>query len=158
MLSYTAFTIACPIASLASSTTKVAGYETDAISNAADLYDDVLISGKITTGTTPTVSRTIDVWAWGQLSDVPAYHDVLDGTGSAETFTSENVRNAALELLAQIVVDATSDRAYFFGPRSLARLFGAVPKRWGLFVTHDTVATLNATAGNHEFHGMGIKF
>lgn len=159
MISYTAFTITCDPASLASSTTKVAGVESAAISNVADLFDDVLISGKITTGTTPTVNKTIDVWVYSQIDDTPTYPDVLDGTTSLETLTSENVRNAALVLIASIVVDATSNITYPMAPVSLAAAFGGrVPKRWGLFVVHDTVAALHATAGNHGFAGLGIKY
>lgn len=158
MQSYTHFTISFAIAGLASSTTKLAGFESAAQDNGTALYDEVLVMGRTTTGTTPTVNRTIDIWAWGQMSDTPTYPDVLDGTASAETFTSENVRNAAMELMAQIVVDATSDRTYWFGPRSVAALFGAVPRRWGLFAAQDTGAALNNTAGNHEFIGVGIRF
>lgn len=150
-------TITISLASLASSTTRVAGQESTVVDNSTLLYVDALVSGKVRTGTTPTVNKQIDVWVYAQMNDTPTYPDVFDGTDSAETVTSENVRNAALRLAASIRVDATSDRDYAVAPFSVAALYGGVmPKRWGLFVTHDTVAALNATGGNHEFKFLGI--
>jgi hypothetical protein len=83
-------------------------------------------------------------------SGTPTYPDVLDGTDSAETFTSANVMNSAVRLAASMLVDSTSDRDYFFGPVSVASLFGGVlPKFWGVYVAHDTAVNLNSTGGNH---------
>ncbi len=140
------------LASLASDTNLLAGRESTAVDNTTNQDIDHIVSGMITAGTTPTVSRTIEVWAYASFktaSGTPTYPDVLDGTDSAETITSANVKNAALRLVASIVVDATTDRAYYFAPVSIAGLFGAMPKFWGLFVVHNTVAALNATGGNH---------
>lgn len=135
---------------LGTSNTKVAGRESTAISHTTADPLDYLVGGKITTGTTPTVNKTIDVWVYASIDDTPTYPDVFDGTDSAETVTSENVRNSALKLLTSIVVDATSDRTYWFGPTGIAQLFGGgLPKNHGLFVTHDTAVNLNATASNH---------
>ena len=59
--------------------------------------------------------------------------------------------NAAVRLVASMVVDATSNRSYYFGPVSIANLFGGtLPKFWGVYVAHDTAVALNATAGNHK--------
>jgi hypothetical protein len=139
------------VASLATSSTRTAGRESTAIST-ADPTIDYLVSGKITTGTSPTAGKQIDIWVYGSFNDTPEYADVLDGTDSAETITSENVRNAAMVLLATLVIDSTSDRAYYFGPIGIAQCFGGVlPKTWGLFVAHDTAVNLNSTAGNHVF-------
>lgn len=135
---------------LGTSSTKVAGRESTAISHTTADALDYLVGGKITTGTSPTASKTIDVWLYASIDDTPTYPDVFDGTDSAETVTSENVRNSALKLLASMVVDNTSDRTYWFGPTGIAQLFGgALPKNHGLFVTHDTAVNLNATAANH---------
>lgn len=135
---------------LATSSTKVAGRESTAISHTTADPLDYLVGGKITTGTSPTSAKTIDVWVYASIDDTPTYPDVFDGTDSAETVTSENVRNSALKLLASMVVDNTSDRTYWFGPTGIAQLFGGgLPKNHGLFVTHDTAVNLNATASNH---------
>ncbi|MES2323280.1 MAG: hypothetical protein V4633_13530 [Pseudomonadota bacterium] len=140
------------LASLATSSTLVGGQESTAVDNTTNLDLDHVVSGKIRTGTTPTVSKTIEVWAYASFKTVtgtPTYPDVLDGTDSAETLTSANVKAPMLRNVATMIVDATSDRDYYFAPVSIAALFGAMPKFWGIFVTHDTVAALNATGSNH---------
>ena len=144
------------LASLATGAAGVytAGQESDAVDNTTNADLDHLLSGIITTGTTPTASRVINVYAYANLSSAsgtPAYPDVLDGADSAETFTSANVMNAAVRLVASMTVDSTSNRAYYFGPVSIANLFGgSLPKFWGVYVAHDTAVALNATAGNHK--------
>ncbi len=134
------------LASLATSSTRTAGRESTAVTT-TDPVVGYLIDGKITTGTTPTAGKQIDIWAYRSQNDTPAYPDVIVGTDGARTITSENVRNGALRLMASIVVDATTDRVY---PFQFELVFsGLLPKTWGLFVAHDTVAAFHATAGNH---------
>lgn len=140
------------VASLASDTNLLAGRESTAVDNTTNLDLDHLVSGFITTGTTPTVSTMIEIWAYASYktaTGTPSYPDVFDGTDSAETVTNSGVKYGALRLVASITVAATSNVAYPFAPVSIAQLFGSMPKFWGLFVVHNTVAALNATAGNH---------
>ena len=146
------------LASLATSSTLVAGREGTAVSNTTNLYLDYLIGGRITVGTTPTASTTIEVWAYASVNDTPTYPDVFDGTDSAETVTSAGIKYACLRQLASMAVDATtSDRVYWFAPTSLANLHGgAVPKNHGLFCTHSTAVNLNATGGNHVLDHTGV--
>lgn len=151
--SSTALTIS--LASLASGSSGVftAGQESTAVDNTSNLDLDHLLSGFITTGTSPTASRSINVYVYANISSssgTPTYPDVLDGTDSAETFTSANVMNSAIKLAASITSDNSSNRAYYFGPISVAALFGgSMPKFWGVFVAHDTAVALNSTSGNH---------
>ena len=138
------------LASLASDTSLLAGRESSEVANTSNLYLDYLISGKITTGTTPTVSRVIEVWAIGSW-DGTNWPDVFDGTDSAETITSADIKNSVCRLVASMVVSATSNVTYPFGPVSLASLFGGVvPPKFAFFVTHSTAVALNATAANHQ--------
>ena len=111
----------------------------------------ITASRLITVGTTPTVNTVIEAWAYGSLNDTPTYPDVFDGTDSAETVTSVTIKQASLALLAILKVDATTcNRVYAFRPVSLAAVHGGfLPKHHGLFVTHNTVVALHATAGNH---------
>lgn len=145
-------TLTCTLASLASSTTKVAGRSSAAFDNTTTRALDCLLSGKITTGTSPTVNRTIQIWIYPEVDNggSPAYPDVFDGTDANDTVTSENVRNSALRLAATINVDSNSNRTYGFGPVSIASLFGGVmPEKWGVWVVHDTGVALNSTGSNH---------
>lgn len=156
----TTITIGLATTPLASSSTWVLGRESTEIDNTTNKYDDVLVQGKITVGTTPTASTLILVYVWGSdTSAGTANLDTIDGTDSDETLTSAGVRDGFMKLAAVINVDsATSNRTYWVGAFSIADLFGQMPKYWGLFVTHNTVAALNSTAGNHAFTYTGIKF
>jgi hypothetical protein len=140
------------LASIATSSTRVAGSESTAIDNTSNKYLDYLVAGKVTTGTSPTDAKQIDLWVYASFEDTPTYPDVLDGTNSTETLTSEGVRNGALVLAASISTNNTSDRTYWFAPFSVAALFGGrMPKFFGLFLSHDTGVNLNSTGGNHAF-------
>ena len=138
------------LASLASDTNLLTGRESATIDNSTNLYLDILISGKITAGTSPTASRSIEVWAVGSW-DGTNWPDVFDGTESAETITSADIKASVTRYLAAMATANTSDRAYHFGPVSLASAFGGtLPPKVVLFVTHSTGQTLNSTAGNHQ--------
>lgn len=142
------------VASLASDANLLAGRESTAVDNTTNVDLDHVVSGFVTTGTTPTVSTVIEIWAYAPYktaSGTPTYPDVLDGTDSAETITSANVKYSMLRLVSTIVVDNTSNRSYYVAPVSIRNLFGAMPKFWGLFLVHNTGVALNSTAGNHVF-------
>lgn len=138
------------LASLASDTNLLAGRESAEIVNTSTLALDYLISGKIRTGTSPTASRSIEVWAVGSW-DGTNWPDVFDGTESAETVTSADIKASVCRLVAAMATANTSDRDYHFGPTSIAAAFGGVvPPKFVLFVTHSTGVNLNSTAGNHQ--------
>jgi hypothetical protein len=148
-------TITAAVASLASDTNLLAGIESSIIDNGTDGFSDILISGKVTTGTSPTASRQIEVWAvaW----DGANWPDVFDGTTSAETITSSDIKNSICKAVAILSTNATSDRVYHFTGASLRQAFGGeLPSKVVLFVVHNTGVALNATAGNHEFSYIGV--
>jgi hypothetical protein len=150
-----AFTIT--LASLATSATRIAGRESTAVDNTSNLYLDYLVGGKVTTGTTPTDAKQIDLWVYCSYNDTPLYPDVLDGTDSDESFTSAGVLAGACVLAASVSTNNTSDRTYWFAPFSVASLFGGhMPKFFGIFVTHDTGVNLNSTGSNQAFYYTGI--
>ncbi len=138
------------LASLASSSTLVAGQESTALSNASNKYLDLHVAGKITPGTSPTVSKTIELWAIGALDDTPTWPDVFDGTDSAETVTTRNLLNGYGKPCWSALTSATSDEGNAIAPFSMAQQFGGtLPIQHVLFVTHNTAQNLNATGGNH---------
>ena len=153
--------ITMDLANLGSSATYVAGRESSQIDNTSNKYIDALVSGKVSVGTTPTAAKVIVVYVWGaDTSLATTAIDVLDGTDSAETLTNVGILNA-LKLGAVVSVPAaTSDVQYEVLPFSVASLFGGVmPKFWGLYVAHDTVAALRNTAVNtNSFEFVGIKY
>lgn len=153
-------TITMDLASLATSSTFVAGRESTQIDNTSNKYIDCLVSGFVSVGTTPTANTTIAIYVWGadtSLATTPL--DVLDGTDSAETLTNTGILNA-LRLGASVAVPAaTSDVQYIVLPFSVATLFGGVmPKYWGLFVSHNTGVNLRSTSNTNLFEFVGIKY
>ncbi len=138
------------LASLGSDTNLLTGRESATIDNSTNLYLDYLISGKITAGTSPTAARSIEVWAVGSW-DGTNWPDVFDGTDSAETITSADIKASVCRFVAAMATANTTDRTYHFGPVSLAAAFGGtLPPKIVLFVTHSTGVNLNSTADNHK--------
>lgn len=142
--------ITCTTASLASDTTLLAGRASTAVDNTANLDLDHRISGVLrVSGTAPTASTTIELWAYAPIiiaSGTPTYPDSITGTDAAKTMTSAYVKFSALRLIATIYVDAAASRDYYVAPTSIANLFGgALPQFWGVFVVQGTGQALNAT-------------
>ena len=153
--------ITMDLSALGSSATFVAGRESSQVDNTTNKFVDVLVSGSVSVGTTPTANTSILIYVYGaETSLATTAIDVLDGTDSAETLTNTGILNA-LRLGAAINVPAaTTDVQYFVLPFSIAALFGGVvPKFWGLFVAHNTVAALRTNAINtNSFEYVGIKY
>ncbi len=140
------------LASLATSATFVAGRESTGVDNTTNLYIDYLLAGKIATGTSPTNAREIRIYVIGLIED-STYPDVFDGTDSDETFTNIQIRDATAKLAAIIATNNTSNIQYWFGPISVASLFGGVvPKKFVVYVTHNTGVNLNSTGSNHAIY------
>lgn len=140
------------LASLATSSTFVAGRESTAVDNTTNLYIDYLLAGKITTGTSPTDAKEIRIYVIGLIED-STFPDVFDGTDSDETFTNIQIRDATAKLAAIIATNNTSNVQYWFGPISVASLFGGVvPKKFVVYVTHNTGVNLNSTGSNHALY------
>ena len=153
--------ITMDLSALGSSATFVAGRESSQVDNTTNKYVDVLVSGSVSVGTTPTANTSILVYVYGaDTSLATTAIDVLDGTDSAETLTNVGILNA-LRLGAAINVPAaTTDVQYFVLPFSVAALFGGVvPKFWGLYVAHNTAVNLRSNAINtNSFEYVGIKY
>jgi hypothetical protein len=144
------------LASLASDTNLVAGRESTAVNNGSAGADaiDALVGGKITTGTSPTADRQIEVWAYGSY-DATSYCGGASGTDANLTPQAKSL----MRLLTVIPTSATSNQAYTFGPFSIAQAFGGVvPEKWGIYVVQNTGVALHATGGNHEIKYTPVKF
>lgn len=149
----TATAITMTLASLASSTTD-AGRISTAVDNSSVDALDFIVGGKVTTGTSPTVNKQIEVWFAGSY-DGTSFSGGAGATDAAFT----PVGTKFLLHLAQIInVSGTSNVTYTWIVPSLLAVFGGnIPTKWSVFITHNTVAALNATAGNHEVKYMAYK-
>ena len=145
------------LASLATSSTLVAGRESDAVDNTTNKYLDFSVTWKIRTGTSPTANKSIELWVVPVLDGGTTYPDVFDGTDSAETATSRDILRGCARLAASVLTSSTSDVDYFLHCPSIAELFGGfVPEKFSYFVTHDTGVNLNSTGGNHVGYMRGL--
>lgn len=144
------------LASLATDANLLVGRESTAVDNTTNLYRDYLLAGIITTGTSPTASKEIRVYVVGILNDA-TWPDVFDGTDSGETVTTANIRDSACKVATVMYTSATSNEANPFGPISVAMLFGgSLPKKFVVFVVHNTGVNLNSTGGNHVVSVTGV--
>lgn len=148
---------------VASSTTLVAGVESDLISNISNLDLDHQISGTWTCGTTPTANTQVQIWIVPVLTDnlagTQTWPDVFDGTASAETVSSVGVLQGLGRLLGVLNVDSTtSDRTYALAKTSVASCFGgALPTQYVVFITHNTGVNSNSTSGNFVWSYQRIR-
>lgn len=145
---------------LASSSTLLAGAQSDQIDNTSNLYDDILLSGSFKMGTTPTVNTEVDVWVVACSDASSAYPDVITGAGTAaKTWTSANVRNAGGKLLKSLLVDATTGRVFYLSNESVAALFGGVlPQKFVVFITQNTAASLDASSSGGQMNYLGVQY
>ncbi len=143
------------LASLATDANLLAGRAGTAIDNKdTDDAVDALVGGLVTTGTTPTASRQIEVWAYGSYDDT-SYTEDITGTDANKTL----VTKSTLRLLTIIPTNNTNDKPYRWGPFSVAQAFGGtMPVQWGIFIVHNTGVNLNSTGGNHEVEHYPVKY
>lgn len=147
------------LASLASDTNLIAGRESTVVDNAGtDDAIDVLVGGKVTTGTSPTADRQIEVWAYASRDGGSGTAYSAGATGADANF-SPTGEKTLLRLLTIIPTDSTSNHTYEFGPFSIAAAFGGtLPGKWGIFIVHNTGVALHATGSNHEIKKTAIKY
>lgn len=147
------------LASLASDATNmIAGRQSTLVDNTTNLYLDYLLSGKITTGTSPTTARQIEVWVWAWQSETgPMYPDTFGATDANTNVTTRDMLFQFARRAAVLGTTATSNQAYYFGPVSVRSVFGGtVPSKWGVWVVHNTAVNLHATGGNHVITAMPV--
>lgn len=134
--------------SLASSSTFLAGWTSAWIDNTTVLALDYLATANIAAGATPTAG-SVRVYAYAQHSDGATAPSLFSagtaGTEGAATITDTEMRDASLVLLWSSDIDTTTNDNYTMPPRSIAQAFGQVPRKFALFIAHDTVAALRST-------------
>lgn len=146
----TADTVTLTLASLANGSWR----QSTAVVNTTDLFLDALLGGSVQTGTTPTANGTIDIYLYASY-DGTNYTGGASGSDAA--YTADGEENLFV-FVKSIIVDATSDQDYVWGPISVAAAYGGImPSRWGVVVENNTGSTLNATGSNNETQFIGVK-
>jgi hypothetical protein len=134
--------------SLGSSSTWLSGRQATAVDNTSNKYLDYHLSGQVKVGTPTGTTGEIRIYVVSMIDD-STWPDTFGATDAAVTVTSVGVGQGFLKLAATMAVDATTTgRVYPFGKVSVASLFGGVcPPKFTVFVTHNTGAALDASAG-----------
>lgn len=133
--------------SLASSSDFTAGWTSDYIDNSSVLALDYLVSAQLVTGTTPSAGA-IRVYAYAQFpngTDPDIFSSGTEGSQGAATVRDTEQLASALVLLWSTDTDTTSDDIHTMPPRSIAAAFGAVPRKFALFISHNTGVALKST-------------
>lgn len=133
--------------SLASSSSFLAGWTSAWIDNTSTLALNSIVTGSIQSGTTPTAG-SVRLYAYAEFpdgSDPDLFSAGTEGTEGTATIHDAEQLNASFVLLWSSDVDTTSDQHHPIPPRSIRQAFGFMPRKWALFVAHDTVATLKSS-------------
>jgi hypothetical protein len=131
-----------------------AGRESTVVSNVTDKFLDVLITGKIKTQNSGSISApsAVFLYAYASVDGGAEFPDAVTGSDAAITLNSPT----QLKLLGIIYV-AAINTTYKGGPWSLAALYGGkMPERWGVVVYNDCGTALSATGSDHVVEYQGI--
>jgi hypothetical protein len=142
--------ITITLASLGASAT--VGRASTAVDNSSNLFDDVLVSVLVESGTVSGNKQAL-VYVYGTADGGTTYTEGI--TGADAGFTRNDPTN--LRLLGVIPMP-TNATVYKSGPFSVAAAFGGVlPDHWGIAVFNDSGAALSATAGNNKAFYQGVQ-
>jgi hypothetical protein len=146
----TATTITMTLTGVLTSATLTGGRSSAAIDNSAGAYIDRPVTVKFTTGTTPTVSTVIELWMIPVLDDT-TYADVFDGTDKSVTVTTRGLLCGYGTLLDSVNVDSASSYTSYYLSGSPAAAGGTLPpKKYQLFITHNTGVLSSTSAGGFQ--------
>jgi hypothetical protein len=140
---------------LASDTTFLAGWESDAIDNSTNKYTDYRITAKIQAESAGLTAGQIRMYVVSEMDD-STWPDVFDGTQGAETITSAEIRDAIAIQIAATLTTTTASRTYPLVCASLRRALGNVPRKFVIFITHSMVAATESTGDPNQVYVQGM--
>lgn len=143
--------------SLATSSTWIAGWGGTIIDNTSNLFVDFRITAKITVGNAPTAGE-IRLYLIGMLDDSTwpgAAAGTIGTVGAVTPGANASVRDAICRLGAATTTLATASVAYYLDCPSVAQVFGGnLPKKFVVFITHNTVQAL--AAAGQQVTSVGV--
>jgi hypothetical protein len=107
-------------------------------------------------GTTPTVGKEIDVYAYGRIDDTH-WPDTIDGTDATKTITTANILNSGFRQMASLIIAATASQVNPMAPVALSALFGVMPRYWGVFTVHNSGQSLNSGGNQVTYKGVYVQ-
>jgi hypothetical protein len=126
-----------------------------AVDNTANLYMDATIGGSIQVDSTaPTAGGTIDFYLYASYDGTNYTGGV---TGTDATYSDVN-NETSFHFMHSIVVTATIDINYEWGPFNVLSVLGHMPPKWGIVVENNTGRLFHATGTANITKYTGIKY
>lgn len=134
---------------LASSSTFQAGWTSAYVDNTTNVNVNSVAYGQVTSGTTPTAgSVRCYAYAFDGTNSLTFTSAGTPGTEGALTITGSEQLDGYLILLWSESINTTTNVVYPMPPRSIRQAFGFEPRKWALYVSHNSVAALKTVSGN----------
>lgn len=128
------------------------GRESTVVDNSTDLFVDVLVGGTFTGPATGMAAGVIEIWSYAQSFGNTDYTAECTGTDGALTLVDET--KLLLKPVTEIRTNLTASEVYEWGPFSIRRIYGEMPKKWGLWGTQSSGGALGASTTKY----LGIEF
>lgn len=127
-----------------------AARESDAVDNTSDVFQDVLVAGKLKTGAAPDeYGGSVIIYAHGTVDGGSTY------TGGATGSDGGITPKMTLRVIDDVPVTDTADAERLWGPVSVGGAFGGVlPDHWGIVVENRTGDALNASNNSTWYQGV----
>jgi len=125
------------------------------VDNTTNLFMDATFGGSFQTGATTNVAgETIDIYLYASW-DSTLYTAGASGTDGAYTADGEE---SGFHFVHSIVVDATDNQDYLWGPFNVLSVLGHMPPKWGIVIENNCTPALNATGTNNSLKYTGLKY
>lgn len=143
------------LAGLATSSSLTVGRCSAAIDNSTNMDEILEITAQVMTGTSPTASKSIELWTFSELADgtwPDLFTAAYSGSDGGFTIRSREILFSGARIVGVINTGSagnTSNVPYTFAPIDIAQLLGGAVRKVALFGVHDTGVNLHATGENH---------
>ena len=151
-------TLTFTLTTLAHSSTLDLGRQSAVADNTSGADDaiDALVGGIVTTSTTASTLRQIEIWSFGSWNNGSTFSIRAASTVDAGLNVSSMKTNMRLLTIIPAMQGAST---YAWGPFSVAQAYGGVlPTKWGIFLTHNTGVGLSANGNLHNLSYIPVKF
>ena len=151
-------TLPCSTMLLIHSSTLDLGRQSAVADNTSGFDDavDAMVGGIITTSTTASTNRQIEVWSFGSWDNGSTFSGRGLSTVDAEVSVSSM---KTLLKLVTIIPAMQGSSTYQWGPFSVAQVYGGLmPTKWGIFITHNTGVSTSLGSGEHNVSYIPVKY
>lgn len=143
---------------LAHSSTLDLGRQSAVADNTSSFDDaiDAIIGGIVTTSTTASTERQIEVWSFGSWNNGSTFS--VTGTSTVDASLNVSSMKTLMKLIT-IIPTVGGACTYQWGPFSVAQAYGGLlPTKWGIFITHNTGVSTAIAATGHNLSYIPVKF